>query len=135
LGEADKLRDQLMYCPDEALRKHVSKSLGERADTITEADLLKEIEKLAVERQSNLINTVALMSASQERDEGIRQFAACLRGLAAVCELSVTCICTQKVSVVENWILMALVKGLNDEDSKQEVLSKVSHIEDKHRLV
>ena len=87
--------------------------------------MLKEIEKLAMERQSNLINTVALMSASQERDEGIRQFAARIRGLAAVCELSVTCICTQKVSVVENWILMALVKGLNDEDTKQEVLSKV----------
>jgi hypothetical protein len=50
-----------------------------------EADLLKETEKLAVERQSNLINTVALMSATQEGDEGIRQFAACLRGLAAVC--------------------------------------------------
>jgi hypothetical protein len=73
-ADADKLRDQLMYCPDEALRKHVSKSLGDTdADTITEADLLKEIEKLAVERQSNLINTVALMSASQERDEGIHQ--------------------------------------------------------------
>ena len=66
----------------------MSKSLGERADTITEADLLKEIEKLAVERQSNLINTVALMSASQECDEGICQFAARLRGLAAVCTLS-----------------------------------------------
>jgi hypothetical protein len=65
-ADADKLRDQLMYCPDEALRKHVSKSLGDTdADTIT--------EKLAVERQSNLINTVALMSASQERDEGIHQ--------------------------------------------------------------
>ena len=46
-GETDeaKLRDQLMYCPDEALRKHVSRSLGARVDTITEADLLKEIEK------------------------------------------------------------------------------------------
>jgi hypothetical protein len=73
-ADADKLRDQLMYCPDKALRKHV-RSLGDRADTITEEDLLKEIEKLVVERQSNLINTVALMSATQERDEGIRQFA------------------------------------------------------------
>ena len=42
-----------MYCPDEAIRKHVSKSLGERVDNITEADLLKEI------------NTVTLMSATQ----------------------------------------------------------------------
>jgi hypothetical protein len=127
LGEADadKLRDQLMYCPDDALRKHVSKSLGESADTITEADLLKEIEKLAVERQSNLINTVALMSATQERDEGIRQFAARLRGLVAVCELTVTC--TER-TVVKSRVLMALVKGLSDEDTKQEVMSKVKEM-------
>ena len=126
-GESDeaKLRDQLMYCPDEALRKHVSRSLGARVDTITEVDLLKEIEMLAVERQSNLVNIVALMSATQERDEVVRKFVARLRGLAAVCDLTVVCECTKKVSVVENWILMALVKGLNDEDTKQEVMSKV----------
>ena len=114
-----------MYCPDEILRKHVSRSLGARVDNITEADLLKEIEKLAVERQSNLVNIVALMSATQERDEVIRKFVARLRGLAAVCDLTVTCECNKKVSVVENWILMALVEGLNDDDTKQEVMSKV----------
>ena len=66
------------------------------------------------------------MSATQECDEGIGQFAACLRGLAAVCELSVTCTFAAKVSVVENWILMTRVKGLNNEDTKQEVMSKVT---------
>ena len=89
------------------------------------ADLLKEIETLAVVRQSNHVNTLALMTAKQERDEPIRQFAARLRGLAAVCDLTITCTCMLKVSEVNKWVLMSLINGLNDEDTKQEVLSKV----------
>ena len=128
IKDATIIRDQLMYCPDESLRKHVCRSLGDRVDTISETELLEEIKKLAVERQSNIINTVALMSATQERDEGIRQFAARLRGLALVCDLSVICGCGEKVSVVERWILMAMVKGLYDEDTKQEIMSKVKEM-------
>ena len=129
-GESDtsRLRDQLMYCPDEALRRHVSRSLGERLDNISEEALLEEIKRLAVERQSNIINTVALLSVTQDRDEGVRQFAARLRGLAAVCDFSLVCSCGVKVSGEEKWILMAMVKGLNDEDTKQEVMSKVKEM-------
>jgi hypothetical protein len=36
---------------------------------------------LAMVRQSNHVNTLALMTAGQERDEQVRQFAARLRGL------------------------------------------------------
>jgi hypothetical protein len=69
-------------------------------------DLLKEIEVLAVVRQSNNVNTLAMISAKQERDEPVRQFAARLRGLAAVCDLSVTCTCRLKVSEVDKWVRM-----------------------------
>ena len=127
-ADTDRHRDQLMYCPDEALRKHVSRSLGGRLDTISVGDLLKEIERLAVEKQSNIINTVALLSVTQDRDEGVRQFAARLRGLAAVCDFSVVCACGKKLSSEEKWILMAMIKGLNDEDTKQEVMSKVTEL-------
>ena len=47
------LRDQLLNCPDEALERAVYEVLGDRADTISMAELLKEIEVLAVVRQSN----------------------------------------------------------------------------------
>ena len=63
-----KLRDQLLHCPDVALKKAVDRALGDRVENITVADLLKEIETLAVVRQSNHINTLALMTAKQERD-------------------------------------------------------------------
>ena len=70
------------------------------------------------------MNTLALMTAKQERDEPVRQFAARLRGLAAVCDLSVTCACTPptKVSMVDKLVCMSLIGGLNDEETKQEVL-------------
>jgi hypothetical protein len=82
-----KLKDQLTNCPDETLRSALYKALGDRIDTL------------------------AMISAKQEREEPVRQFAARLCGLAAVCDLSVTCNCGLQVSEVE--------------DTKQEVLSKV----------
>ena len=63
------------------------------------------------------------MTAKQERDEPVCQFAACLRGLAAVCDLTETCTCLLKVSEVVKWVLMSLISGLNDKDTKQAVLS------------
>ena len=102
--------------------------MGDRIDTINVADLMKEIEELAVVRQSNNVNTLAMITAKQERDEPVRQFAARLRGLAAVCDLSVTCSCGNKVSEVEKWVRLSLIGGLNDEDTKQEVLSKVEEM-------
>ena len=41
----------------------MSAALGDKVDTnFDEKTLLKEIKELAVEKQSNLVNTVALMS-------------------------------------------------------------------------
>ena len=48
-------------------------------------DLLEEIETLAVIKQSDNVNILAMLKSKQERDEPVRQFAARLRGLAAVC--------------------------------------------------
>jgi hypothetical protein len=73
-----------------------------------------------VVRQSNNVNTLAMISAKQEREEPVRQFAARLHALAAVCNLSVTCSCGLKVSEVEKLVRMSLIGGLNDEDTKQD---------------
>ena len=123
--------DQIFSCPDENLRTALHSSHGVKLSTITVADLLEDIKKLAVVRQSNNVNTLALMMAKQERDEPVRQFAARLRGLAAVCDLSVTCTaCTPptKVSMVDKLVCMSLIGGLNDEETNQEGLSKVEKL-------
>ena len=85
-----ELRDQLFSCPDENLRTALHRSHGVKLSTITVADLLEEIKKLVVVKQSNNVNTLALMTAKQERNEPVRQYVARLRGLAAVCDLFVT---------------------------------------------
>ena len=107
--------------------------VGDRIRTIKEVDLLLEIEKLAVEKQSNLVHTVALMSATQERDEGVRQYVARLRGLAAVCDLNIevkcSCNSVNTVSTVDSWLLHLLVKNLNDSDTRQELMSKVKELD------
>jgi hypothetical protein len=89
-------------------------------------DLLEEIETLTVVRHSNHVNTLTLMTAKQERDESVRQLAASLRGQAAVCDLTITCLL--EVSEVNMWVLMSLTSGLNNKDTKQAVLSKVEEM-------
>ena len=54
---------QLLSCPDENLRTALHRSHRVKLSTITVADLLKKIKKLAVVRQSNNVNTLALMTA------------------------------------------------------------------------
>jgi hypothetical protein len=98
--DGNKLKDQLTNCPDDSLRSALYKALEDRIDTISVVDLLKEIEVLAVVRQSNNVNTLAI-SDKQEREEPVIQFAASLRGLAAVCDLSVTCTSTCRLKVSE----------------------------------
>ena len=90
--------------------------------------MITEIEKAAVERQSDLLNKVGLMDAKQEREEALITFVARLRGLANIWALSMICTkvgCAQDMSYAEPSILLALVKGLYDGDTKSEVLSKV----------
>ena len=49
----------------------MDRALGDRVENISLLDLLKEIEMLAVVRQSNHVNTLALMTAKQEREEPV----------------------------------------------------------------
>ena len=122
------MRGQLTNCPNDSLRNALYKALGDRIDDINVTDLMKEIEELAVVRQSNNVNTLAMINAKQERDEPVRQFVARLRGLAAVCDLTETCTLSKKVSAVDKWVRLSLIGGLNDEDTKQEVLSRVDEM-------
>ena len=123
--DVTKLKDQLLQCPDDTLGSALHRAMGDQVDTITVTELLKEIEELAVVKQSNIVNTLALISAKQERDELVRQFAARLQGLAAVCDLMVTCSQGHTALEVDKWARMSLISSLYDEDTKQAVLSKV----------
>ena len=75
--------------------------------------------------QSSLVNVVALMSASQEREEKVRSYLARYRGLVGGRPVECTAeACMEKVSYANRLILHALVRGLYDSETKEELLSK-----------
>ena len=100
-------------------------SLGTRADTISLSVLLEEVKTAAVEKQSEMLNHVRLMKENQERDETVKKFLARLKGMGAICKLAVTCTCNEVNSYLEEIITTTLVKGLVDNETKGEILSKV----------
>ena len=64
LGATDTmvLRDQFLQCAETGPRKTLQNTMGvERLKNITLDNLLMEMEKTAVEKQSDLLNNVPLM--------------------------------------------------------------------------
>ena len=64
--------------------------------------------------------------AKQERDEPVRKFLARLKGMGAICKLTVTSTCNEVNSYSEEIITTTLVKGLVDNETKGEILSKMN---------
>ena len=127
--QSDKImKDQLLQCADESLRKTIRMSLGNRAESISLVDLMEEVKTAAVEMQSDMLNEVRLMEAKQERDEPVRKFLARLKGLAGICQLKVKCACDENPSYADRIIHTTLVKGLVDNETKGEILSKVDKL-------
>ena len=57
------MKDQLLQCAETPLRKVIHISMGSRLANISIADLMTEMEKAAVEKQSDMLNEVKLMEA------------------------------------------------------------------------
>jgi hypothetical protein len=51
-------RDHLIECAGDSLQKTLFDTIGERWDTISSVDLLKEMEVVAMEKQSDMLNEV-----------------------------------------------------------------------------
>ena len=127
ITELGAIRDQLTSCCSDEIYRDLFRTLGSSLHTLTEDAMIKEMRRLAVPHHSNLVNIVAMRSVTQERDERVRSCVARIRGLASVCQLSVTCTktgCGETVSFAEQEILNTLVTALYDEETREEVLSK-----------
>ena len=66
---------------------------GDQLDNKTEEELLAEMKTLAIVAQNHLVNIVRVRSLVQDRDEPIRSYLARLKGVAAVCKLTLQCTC------------------------------------------
>ena len=123
----------MVNCCETELYRDLHHTYGTSLQEKSEEELIEQMRGLAVPHHSNLVNIVALRSATQDHGERIRSYVARLRGLAAVCKLTVRCTgkttcackistpCTEQVSFSETEILNTMVKGLSE---REEVLAK-----------
>ena len=122
ITDETETRDQLRSACHEDLNRGLYNCLGSRLESLTEQQMLDEIEKLAVLAQNNLVNVVHLLALSQDREEPVRAFYESLNANASVCELSVPCTATafdKKVSYSDKMILHALVRGITDKEIRE----------------
>ena len=123
LTEEQEIKSQLRAACHEDLQKDLYSSLGTKLNSLTEQQLLTQIESLAVLSQNNLVNVVHLLALSQDRKETVRAFLARLKAKASVWALSVPCTavgCNEKVSYADEIILHALVRGIADEEIREQ---------------
>ena len=104
---------------------------GDQLDAKTEEQVLAEMRTLAIVAQNHLVNIVRVRSLVQDRDEPIRSYLARLKGVAAVCKLTLQCKCDPPtmVSYADKEILHCLVKGLVDDDIRRQVLGVVDEMD------
>ena len=117
----------LFGCLDEELKRDLQKAhQGVAAATMSEADLLQAIKRLAVKEESKLTHRIKMGRATQQPGASIRTFHAHLKGLAAPCEYqtSHTCGCgkTNDIDYSDNVIQDQLVRGIADQEILADLL-------------
>ena len=116
---------QLLECCDEALRRDLTRLSGGTLSTQSEATVLASMRSLAVREENTMVARLQLHNMTQDTDEPVRNFAARLRGQAAVCRFSTPCpneACTEKVSYQDEMIRDTLARGLADRDIQLDLL-------------
>ena len=81
ITDLDILRDQLIACCDHELMVDLHRSVGAQMTDASEETLLNELERLAVEKHSNLVNINKLMMTNQDREELVKGFFSHLKGI------------------------------------------------------
>ena len=118
---AENLNVQLLACCDHELRRDLHRT-DKKLEEKTETQILAAIESLSVKRENAMVSRLILHNMIQDRDEGVRNFAAMLKGQADICNFKVKCSCNSSVNYTNQMILYVLIRGLCDKDIQQEVL-------------
>ena len=102
------------------------KLVTDRLGEISPLHLISAIEKILVQKQLDLLNKTKLFEAMQGPTEPIKNFVCRLQLLAYECNFTTSY--SSQDCTTANYrgnILFAMVKGLANEDIKEEVLSKL----------
>ena len=121
----DTVTAHLLQCCTDDLLLDLHRNNGEQLDTMLEADLLTQMEKLAVRGESQIISRVHLRNMSQDHQEDIRHYAARVKGRAALCNYSIKCSsCQADVSYADEEIKDQICTGLSDSEIQKDVLAQ-----------
>ena len=114
---------QLLECCEDSLRKDLHRSHSNIA-MATEIDALTAIKTLAVKAENAMVSRMTLLTITQDREEGVRSFAARLRGQAKICKFTKNCSHNpfEAVNYTDDMVRDALIRGLGDSDIQQDVL-------------
>ena len=116
-------RIQLHACCDPELRRDLFRTDNSIEDKGVDT-ILDTIKSLCVRQENVLVSRLTLHSLRQDRDEGVQNFAARIRGQAEICKFTVRCSCDpgMDVSFTDQMVRDVLIRGLNDLDIQREVL-------------
>ena len=115
------IKMQLLECCDESLRRDLHRS-DKSISGKEEKAIRATIRKLAVREENTMVSRVLLQSMHQDRDEGVRNFAARLNGQADICKYVITCTCGVEVNFTEQMVRDTLIRGLEDPEIRQDIL-------------
>ena len=118
----------LLECCDEQLRMDLFRNRGGTLAELTQDEVLRAIEVLAVRKENVRVARKALHGMRQGRDEPVRAFGARLRGQAAICGFSKKCGCgcDAAVDYSEETVNDVLCLGLADPEIQKEIMSDLN---------
>ncbi len=83
------------------------------------------MKTLAVRQENVMVARCHLLQLTQDRDEPVRAFAACVRGQASVCNFVVACAqCQHGNDYSDIMVRDAIIRGLEDSDIRLDILSE-----------
>ena len=114
---------QLLECCEDSLREDLHRSHSNIA-MASEIDALAAIKTLVVKAENARVSRTTLWTLIQDREEGVRSFAARLRGQAKVFKFSKNCSHNpfEAVNYTDDLVRDSLIRGLGDSDSQQDIL-------------
>ena len=114
----------LMECCEEELRRDLHREAGSSLTEQNEADVLAAIRRLAVREENTMVSRVVLHGMNQDHGEGVRTYAARLRGQASICKFVIQCRCNPvtDISYADEMVKDQLCKGLADTEIQQALL-------------
>lgn len=86
--------------------------------------MLDSIKSLAVRQENIMVARFQLQKMQQDHGESVRAFAARLRGQSTICDFTITCEFQRTVNYSPVMIRDSLIRGLEDEEIRLELLSK-----------